>query len=739
VAGVAKLKDWEDENMTMVASKRDMKKAPSRFMLFSIRNKIMLCFMIPIAFIVIIGYLAEQKASEGMSRNFDDSTMETVQMAMQYIDMSASFIEAEGRQYAFDPELKKYIMGFYATEPTKEMQAINATRTSIAASQVSNPFIYNIHIIPEEKYYVISTGSGVSSTGFASAYREDMKAKYDGKLPFWIDSHTFLDEALGLPTDKYIMSYEINTDGNTGVVVVDVSKQAIQEFMDSITIGEGGVIAFVTGSGREIYFEDLGEGQESGYTMGEQVVAGEDFFAAAAAGKEDSLLQTVDYRGKECVFFYQRSTVNDSAVCALVPTDTITAQAGEIQTLTVQLVIIAAIAAVAIGWLLAVGIQRNMKRISHKLGEVAKGDLTVHVAVKGRDEFRNLRFALANMITGNKHLVEKVGAATKNLERSADQVEEASAVINDYSTEITQAIHDINDGMTRQAEQAQKCVTRTDLLSNEIQDVKYVTETVEGLANKSEAMISHSMLIVRELGKSARDTNAITAKVGNSIELLRKESEVINEFVEVITSISKQTNLLSLNASIEAARAGAAGKGFAVVASEIRKLAEMSAGAAGEIRNNVKNITSQTDESVANAKESASMVKKQTEDVNEIIEVFKDMDAYVKELLQGLKEISGKMEVTDQVRVDTLRAVEKISAIIGETASNAEVVEGVAQKLTSHVGRMNDTAKVLGENMEELKQEISVFKTVEDKAQDEPVKNVGKVIVRKKMKTVKKK
>jgi methyl-accepting chemotaxis protein len=348
------------------------------------------------------------------------------------------------------------------------------------------------------------------------------------------------------------------------------------------------------------------------------------------------------------------------------------------------------------------------------------------VAVKGRDEFRNLRFALANMITSNKQLVGKVGIATKNLEKSADNVEEASAVINDYSTEITQAIHDINDGMSRQAEQAQKCVTRTDLLSSEIQDVKSVTETVEGLANRSVAMISHSMLIVRELGKSASDTNEITAKVGNSIEMLRKESEVINEFVEVITNISKQTNLLSLNASIEAARAGAAGKGFAVVASEIRKLAESSANAAGEIRNNVKNITSQTDESVASARASANMVKKQTEDVNEIIRVFQDMDDYVKELLQGLKEISSKMEVTDQVRVDTLRAVEKISAIIGETAGHAEVVHGVAQKLTSHVGRMNDTAKILGENMEELKQEISVFRTEEDQTQGETRSDEGK-------------
>jgi methyl-accepting chemotaxis protein len=701
--------------MDKAARTKSNEKKPSGILLFSIRNKILVCFMVPILFIAVIGYLAEQKAADGMRQNFVDSTKITVQLAMEQVDMSTSFIEAEAFKYAFDPDLKKYLLGLYDTDPTAKKRTIDNTRTDMLSSQAGNPFIYSIHIIPTPDFQVMSAGVAVSSLGFVDAYREAIGENYDGKFPSWIDAHTYLDETLELPSDQYIMSFEMNTNASNGVVIIDVSKEAIQDFLNGMDVGEGGFIAFVTGSGKEVYYEDLAEGQESSRTPDEKVIYNEEFFTSAVAGEEATVVETVNYRGQEAVFFYQRSTVNDSAMCILVPSTTIVAQAGEIRTLSIQLVIAAAVVAIIIGLFLAIGIQRNMKRISHKLGEVAKGDLTVQVTVKGKDEFRNLRFAVANMIKNNKKLVNKVGDATKHLEKSADNVGEVSEVMSKFSTEISEAIHDINDGMTRQAEQAQKCVVRTDLLSNDIQDVKNVTQNVEGLANRSEAMISHSMLIVRELGKSARETNDITAKVGNSIELLRKDSEVITEFVEVITNISKQTNLLSLNASIEAARAGEAGKGFAVVAAEIRKLAESSASAAGEIRNNVKNITAQTEESVANARESANMVKKQTEDVNEIISVFQDMDAHVKGLLQGLKEISGKMEETDQVRVDTLRAVKKISAIIEETAGSAEVVQGVAEKLTTNVERMNDTAKVLGENMEELKQEISVFKTQEDK------------------------
>ena len=678
--------------------------------LFSIRAKIFLCFLVPILFLILVGVFSYKKAAAGMYDTFRDSNEQTINMANQYLDVSNSFIEAEALKYAFQSDLGKYMIGLYETDAVQRKTVINSVGSSIRASQAGNDFISNIHIVTEEDVQMLSTKAGGTVMGIYKDYKNEMLGYSDNgkKIPEWVDYHNTLDDTLGLKQSDYIMAYQTTPQSGKGFIVIDVKASAIQQFLDSLDMGDGSIIGFVTQSGREIISEKLPDGQESTRADGETVFYGQDFFNNL---EDQQTTKEVSINGKSYLFFYSRMERTNAAVCALVPMEIVNGQADDIRNVTIAVVLIACVVAVLIGIIISTGIQKNMKRISGRLEEVAEGNLTTKVSVKGHDEFNNLAVVANHMINNNKKLVQKVSGATDTLESSAQEVRQASNVMKDYSVNIIQAIDEINDGITKQSEHAEECVRKTDTLSEEIQNVSSIAGQVEGLVSEAENMISHGMQMVQTLGERATKTTDVTIKVETSIEELKKESEIINEFVETITDISEQTNLLSLNASIEAARAGEAGRGFAVVAEEIRKLADHSAEAAGEIQNNVTHITDQTVNSVENAKQARDMVALQTEAVQEVVGVFDDMNQCMQKLFDALKEIVSSTEQADKEREDTLAAVKNISDIIAETAEGTKLVQSVAAKLQENVDTMNQTAQSLGDNMNDLKSEISIFKT----------------------------
>lgn len=688
------------------------KKSGKSSKLLSIRNKIVVCFLVPIVFMVIIGVSAYQKSAEGLSEKFTDSTLQTMRMATENLNMSCDFIRSEGLKYAYDDDLRKYFLGMFEDNPVDKLNFLTSTKSNLLSVQTSNPFISHMHIIPKKGVNLLSTKLSSGVDGFLDEYKEDV-ASGEGRrsIPQWIDSHPVLDEKVTETEKDYIMAFEMMSQSNNACVVIDIKPSAITDFMEEIDIGDGSIIGFVTPGGRELVVENVEEGKESGLPEEGNVFSGQEYYTAVMdEAVADAGTAEVDFQGEKYLFIYSHSADIGFTTCALVPMRVVTSQATEIRNMTIGLVILACVIVVIVGIFITAGIENNMRRISRKFGDVAKGDLTVTVSAKGHDEFQDLAGSATNMITNTKKLVNQVSNATGELEVSAQNVGQASELIHEYSQDITRAIGEINEGMEEQSRHAQECVEKTDILSNEIQEVSHVVERVEKLVGETEGMINKGMEIVQVLGDRAGETTQMTVKVSESIESLRKESEIINSFVATITEITEQTNLLSLNASIEAARAGEAGRGFAVVAEEIRKLADDSAKAAGEIRNNVANITAQTQNSVESASQAKAMVELQTKAVEEVIAVFREMQERMGQLIEGLKDIVVSTEKADGERSAAVAAVKNISDIIEETAGSAETVNDVANKLLNHVEKLSTTASVLDENMEGLKNEISVFK-----------------------------
>lgn len=710
----------KDKRENKVVSKKGI-------LLFSIRNKIFICFLVPIVFMIMVGAAAYNKSAQGMQEKFQESTEETLKMLGKYLEMSNSFLGTEAMKYSMDVNLNSYTLGTMDSDKEAMADVVSTVKSNITSSQKTNDFISHIHIIPTAEKGVMTTKSAATvgagdTKGFLSEYLADVPM--NGKNPQkWIDSHNLLDEKLALNADDYILACQLMSQNKQYCVVIDVKAEYFRSLLEEIDLGEGSILGLVTENGREIIIESVAEGEEGILAEGEKVFAGQDFYEKVVGipSQEEATEETeelmngsevVEYKGQEYLFIYNKGEENNTTICALVPLKVVTGQAESIKSMTVKLVILAIVIASLIGIWIAMGIQRNMKRLSKRFGEVAKGDLTVVVTAKGKDEFVGLAESATNMIYNTKKLVSKVNHATDELEESAQEVKSASEIINGYSANITSAISEINAGMQEQSVYALDCVEKTNALSNDMKEINRILQKVEALVLGTEKMIESGMTMIQTLGDRAKETTAITSQVGESVEALGQETGTINQFVEMITDISEQTNLLSLNASIEAARAGDAGRGFAVVAEEIRKLADDSAQAAGKIQDNVVSISLKTKSTMADAKQAEQMVALQTEVVEKVIAIFEEMNCQMEELVGGLGVIVTNMERADAERHDTVKSVRHISGIIEESAGNVRNVNRTTENLLKNVENLKHVSDILNENMEDLKAEISVFKTV---------------------------
>ncbi|MCR4741018.1 MAG: methyl-accepting chemotaxis protein [Lachnospiraceae bacterium] len=675
--------------------------------IFSIRNKIYLCFLIPIVFMALIGYVAYDHAAKGMSEQFLTASKRTMNMVTEYLDLNTSLISAETISIAFEADLQDYLLGMPGQDKIHISRYYDDERNDLSVTQVSHPIMDNIHIITREKMDMITTATTTKIPGIFETYKEDVLSKSENPniMDKWITSHPLIDEALSLKPDSYFLACQQKASSGMGCVVIDINTGALADLLREVDFAGKSYVGLIAPDGKELAVSCAdGSIVDSG-----TVFADKPFYESSLSSEELTGSSYVGFNGEEYLFMYQRSEDSAISLCALIPSEIITKDAEKIKQITVYLVIISTLIAFIIGSLIAGGIQKNMKRISGKLDEVANGNLSVSVKAKGHDEFQGLAKAAGNMIANNKKLVEKLSGTADELALSAVDVSEASKTISGFSSDITDTIDEISDGLKKQTEHAEECVRMTGSLSERINDITISVSEVENIIDETEHLIRKGEDIVENLAGRTAQTSELTRLVGASIDDLKGEILSITGFVDTINSISGQTNLLSLNASIEAARAGEAGRGFAVVAEEIRNLADNSSEAAEEISRKVNSVSDQTKVSVQSAENAENMVELQAKAVSEVTEIFESISVQMKSLFNALKRISENTELADKERMETVEAVDSISAIIDTTTSSSDRVRDMALGLMDNVEKLGGTAEILDQNMNGLKNEISAF------------------------------
>ena len=247
-------------------------------------------------------------------------------------------------------------------------------------------------------------------------------------------------------------------------------------------------------------------------------------------------------------------------------------------------------------------------------------------------------------------------------------------------------------------------------LSGKINKLYESTHNIEQIAGNTEQIASDGMKIVDSLNLKASDTRKATDTVIDDIECLEKESLAIYSIVETINGIAEQTNLLSLNASIEAARAGVFGKGFSVVAAEIRKLADQSMKSSAEIAKIVKRIEEQTKKTAETAQYAENIVLSQEEVLSDTVRAFTDLSRHVEKLTINLNQIVAGTEGIEKAKNDTLSTIENISATTQETAAATQELGAITVNQMDEVNKLSKVIQQLNDDAINLSEAVHVFK-----------------------------
>ena len=668
-----------------------------------IKQQLLIGFLIPVLFVILVGVIAYQKAQTGMEANYKNAAESSLQMGMQYLDIGFSTIGSEAVQLALDDTVKNY-----GSQSKTDLSLKRTIKKDIYVKVQTNTFIQNIYLIPQTGKSVVSSSDQNANTeqdGFLSDWldsKEGQQKLTSGNGMTWIGDHDLLDEKLQTDHTAYAVSCIAYSQDQSVAIVIDIKAENIQKVLDESDYGNGSIAGYLTSDGKEL--QNSSSDQKISFKD-------QDFVKKAQESKKQSGSSYVTVNGVKYFYAYNKSETNESMLNLLVPVHNILSSAIQIRQTTAVAVLIACVIVLILGGTILQNINKSMKLINERLEVASKGDLTSGIALYRKNEFGLIASNISEMIASTRSFIQKAGEIAGKVELAITRVEKASDSISEFSGNIAQASREIENGVTKQAEDAQDCLVQMDELSGKIEDITRDTDEAGQAALVIKDIISDGMEIMNDLSEKSRQTSEITEQVEGNIQELQQKTEVIQNFVAVMNEITEKTNLLSLNASIEAARAGEAGRGFAVVAGEIRSLVEASRNAANEVYHAVTEILDKTDQTVISSRQARSIVSQQTTAVEDANQLFVSMNGQVDDLKNQMQlVVTTHMVDLNKERCETLQAVENISSVLEETTATSVMVNDMTQNQVQLIQNLNQETEGLRNKMDELQRALEVFR-----------------------------
>ncbi|UFJ39279.1 methyl-accepting chemotaxis protein [Brevibacillus humidisoli] len=517
-----------------------------------------------------------------------------------------------------------------------------------------------------------------------------------------------------------------------GVFAFDLNLSALAARTLEVEIGRGGFSFILDKNGKVIYHPKVKAGTpassylsqimaqnegtfdyvDQGVTIGETLPQeGAEQNEEGAQTKLQELTQQIqinDGRSKQMVFLTNELT-GWKIGGTWVPSEN-AAELNQIFMITGFVVIASLIISAGIMYYIIRSITRPLAVLVEAADEVSKGDLTRQIILSSKDEFSKLADSFNRMRTSLRDVLQQVKQSSAHIAVSSDDLGQVVQTVSASSGQVFDSVREMVQGTEKQVQgslETNKTMEEMAIGIGRIaESANTVTETAHQAteeAHKGNTALQDS---INQMGLISRSVND-SAQV---IKMLEDRSKEINQIIGIITDIASQTNLLALNAAIEAARAGEQGKGFAVVADEVRKLAEQSSTSAHQIADLILEIQQETNRAGELARVGTQEVEKGRIVVTDAGETFARILSASQKVSEEMEDISASAQQLYASSEEVTSSVNEMSHVAKEVAAATEGVTQVSTETKELVEKMSHSFQTLTDMAQNLNELVGRFK-----------------------------
>lgn len=545
--------------------------------------------------------------------------------------------------------------------------------------------------------------------GQAIIYPEADLGDSDGRTRDWykdavastdeiVWSEPYIDEA----TDQMVVtaSQAFYKSGKlVGVIGADILVDKLIEMTDKIKTSESGYTMIISQNDQFILHPNP--------ELLQQSMENEAYYQSIKA--KDQGLITFEDKDEDVFLGYQTNETSGWIIAEAAYEKDFRNIANQIILPIVITLVIIMILAVIVSFIQTKRITKPIRQLQTSMKEIEKGNLLAKTDITATNEIGELAQSFTHMINQMRQTMIQVRNVSSNVAEASHTLVASAEENTAASNEVATTMEQIATGAVEQAEMMEQNAIATEQLSQLISQIESHNKQVYDSANVMNEVSVSGAETVKVLHTQSEETGEITKDVVHAIQSLDEKSANISNIVTQIADIASQTNLLALNAAIEAARAGENGRGFAIVAEEVRRLAEQSEHALGDISHLIDEMQIETKHSVSLIERTDNVIQSQTAIVNDTGQAFTSIQETIERNNQLIRKVMDVMEsVISQEDVISTNT-ENIAAISEETAAGTEEVAASVEQQTASMEQLNHLSGELENYAREMQDEISIF------------------------------